>query len=189
MHAPKIVAAATAFGMGLALAGCSGSEETEQPTSASTVAAATTQAAPAADLPTVEELNGVLQRAADPNLPIEERMQTVQGGEQVPELFDVMTQSQQESGANFQVVPPVLPDFEPNQVLAAVNLTAPGEEPTLINDVNFVFEGGHWKLSQRWACNLISGTLPADQVPAMCAANAPVAPAPVDAAPAPAPAL
>lgn len=190
MHAPKIVAATAAIGMGLALAGCSGSEEAEQPTATSTVAA-TTQAAPAADQPTVEELNGVLQRAADPNLPIEERMQTVQGGEQVPELFDVMTQSQQESGANFQVVPPVLPDFEPNQVLAAVNLTAPGEEPTLINDVNFVFEDGHWKLSQRWACNLVSGTLPADQVPDMCAASVPVAPAPVDAAPAeqPAPAL
>ena len=110
----------------------------------------------------------------------------------MPELFDVMTQSQQESGAKFQVVDPVLPDFEPNQVLASVNLTVPGEEPTLINDVNFVFEDGHWKLSQRWACNLISGTLPASQVPAMCTANSPVAPAPVDPAPgqsgAPAPA-
>ena len=127
MHAPKIVAAAAAFGMGIALAGCSGSEseEAEQPTATTTVAA-TTQAAPAADLPTVEQLNGVLQRAADPNLPIEERMQTVQGGEQVPELFDVMTQSQQESGANFQVVPPVLPDFEPNQVpVSYTHLTLP----------------------------------------------------------------
>lgn len=192
MHAPKIVAAVAALSMGVALGGCSDDDSDNGATgttqSASSATAATSAQAAAAELPTVDELNGVLDRAADPNLPLEERMQTIQGGEQVPELFDVMTQSQQESGAKFQVVDPVLPDFEPNQVLASVNLTAPGEEPTLINDVNFVYEDGHWKLSQRWACNLISGTLPADQVPAMCAAASPVAPAPVDRSPAQQPA-
>lgn len=191
MHAPKITAAVVALGMGLALTGCSNDDNASESTTSS-AAPASTQATSTVALPSVDELNDVLKRAADPNLPLDQRMQTIQGGEQVPELFDVMTQSQQESGAKFQVVDPVLPDFEPNQVLASVNLTVPGEEPTLINDVNFVFEDGHWKLSQRWACNLISGTLPASQVPAMCTANSPVAPAPVDPAPgqsgAPAPA-
>lgn len=191
MHAPKITAAVVALGMGLALTGCSNDDNASESTTSS-AAPASTQATSTVALPSVDELNDVLKRAADPNLPLDERMQTIQGGEQVPELFDVMTQSQQESGAKFQVVDPVLPDFEPNQVLASVNLTVPGEEPTLINDVNFVFEDGHWKLSQRWACNLVSGTLPASQVPAMCTANSPVAPAPVDPAPgqsgAPAPA-
>lgn len=191
MHAPKITAAVVALGMGLALTGCSNDDNASESTTSS-AAPASTQATSTVALPSVDELNDVLKHAADPNLPLDQRMQTIQGGEQVPELFDVMTQSQQESGAKFQVVDPVLPDFEPNQVLASVNLTVPGEEPTLINDVNFVFEDGHWKLSQRWACNLISGTLPASQVPAMCTANSPVAPAPVDPAPgqsgAPAPA-
>lgn len=191
MHAPKITAAVVALGMGLALTGCSNDDNASESTTSS-AAPASTQATSTVALPSVDELNDVLKRAADPNLPLDQRMQTIQGGEQVPELFDVMTQSQQESGAKFQVVDPVLPDFEPNQVLASVNLTVPGEEPTLINDVNFVFEDGHWKLSQRWACNLVSGTLPASQVPAMCTANSPVAPAPVDPAPgqsgAPAPA-
>lgn len=185
MKAQRFAAALAAAGLALGLTACSddAAENTDESTAPAEQASAT-EAAPAAEMPTADELNAVLQRAADPNLPVAERANTVQGGETTPELFDLMSQSQQESGANFQVVPPVLPDFEPNQVLAAVNLTAPGEEPTLINDVNFVFEDGHWKLSQRWACNLVSGTLPADQVPAMCAASAPVAPAPVDAAPA-----
>lgn len=189
MNAPKFVAASLTLGLALGLAGC-GNDDTatveETTTATSSAAPVETQAAPAAQLPTAEELNEVLQRAADPNLPLEQRMHTVQGGETVPELFDVMSQSQAESGANFQVVKPVLPDFEPNQVLASVNLTAPDTEPTLINDVTFVFEDGQWKLSQQWACNLISSTLPPEQVPQMCTANAPVAPQPVDPAPAPA---
>lgn len=187
MNASKIVAASVSLGLALGLAGC-GNEDAavEETTAATSAAPVETQAAPAAQLPTAEELNEVLQRAADPNLPIEERMHTVQGGETVPELFDVMSQSQAESGANFQVVKPVLPDFEPNQVLASVNLTAPDTEPTLINDVTFVFEDGQWKLSQQWACNLVSSTLPPEQVPQMCTANAPVAPAPVDPAQPPA---
>lgn len=192
MNAPKFAVATLSFGLALGLAGCASDDATTvEETTATTSAAVETQAAPAApaaQLPTAEELNAVLQRAADPNLPIEERMHTVQGGETAPELFDVMSQSQAESGANFQVVKPVLPDFEPNQVLASVNLTAPDTEPTLINDVTFVFENGQWKLSQQWACNLVSSTLPPEQVPAMCVANAPVAPQPVDPAPAPAPA-
>lgn len=183
MHAPKIAATIAAVTLSLSLAACSGDAETDM-TPTTTAEQETSQeaapAAPAAELPSAEELNGVLQRAADPNLPIEERMLTVQGGETVPELFDVMSQSQLESGAQFQVVDPVLADFEPNQVLAPVNLTAPDTEPTLINDVMFVHEDGHWKLSQQWACNLISSTLSPDQVPEMCAAGAPVAPAPVD---------
>ena len=187
MHAPKIAAAAVAVGLSLGLAACSEDAETETTsTTTETPAAAPAPAAPAVAAPPAEELNVVLQRAADPNLPIEERMLTVQGGETVPELFDVMTQSQLESGAQFQVVDPVLPGFEPNQVLAPVNLTAPDTEPTLINDVTFVHEDGHWKLSQQWACNLISSTLPPEQVPQMCTTGAPVAPPPVDpAAPAP----
>lgn len=186
VYAQKLVAAAAALGISLTVVACSDEPETVDQTTSTTTGQVPveTQAAPVAELPSAEELNGVIQRAADPNLPIEERALTVQGGQTVPELFDVMTQSQVQSGARFQVVDPVLPDFEPNQVLAAVNLTSPDAEPTLINDVTFVHEDGHWKLSQQWACNLVSSTLPPDQVPAMCAANAPVAPAPAD-APAP----
>ena len=163
VYAQKLVAAAAVLGISITVVACSDEPETvDQATSTTTgQVPVETQAAPVAELPSAEELNGVIQRAADPNLPIEERALTVQGGQTVPELFDVMT--------------------------------SPDAEPTLINDVTFVHEDGHWKLSQQWACNLVSSALPPDQVPAMCVANAPVAPAPADApapeAPAPAPGI
>ena len=183
MKAPKLVAAATVAGLALGLTACS--EDSDTPETTTATQAATSEVAPVAQMPTAEELNAVLQRAADPNLPISERANTVQGGETSPELFDLMTQSQQESGANFQVVDPVLPGYTANSVLATVNFTRPDAESQLAEDVEFVHEDGHWKISQSWACFLVSNTLAPEQVPDMCKTGAPAAPA----APADAPAV
>ena len=143
MKTPKLVAAAAAAGLALGLAACS--EDSDTPETTTETKAVTSEAAPAAEMPTAEELNAVLQRAADPNLPISERANTVQGGETSPELFDLMTQSQQQSGANFQVVNPVLPGYTANSVLATVNFTRPDAESQLAEDVEFVHEDGNWK--------------------------------------------
>lgn len=182
MKAPKLVAAAAVAGLALSLTACSEDSDTTEATTAASQAASS-EAAPVAEMPSAEELNAVLQRAADPNLPIAERANTVQGGETTPELFDLMTQSQQESGANFQVVNPVLPGYTANSVLATVNFTRPDAESQLAEDVEFVHEDGHWKISQSWACFLVSNTLPPEQVPEMCNSGAP-APAEDPAAPA-----
>ncbi len=169
----------------LSLTACSDSSE---PAEETTTAAASSEAAPVAQMPTADELNAVLMRAADSNLPIEERVHTVQGGDQIPELFDKMSQSQQESGANFQVVDPVLPGYTANSVLATVSFTRPDAESQLAEDVEFVYEDGNWKVSQSWACFLVSNTLPPEEVPPMCmSGEAAPAPAPAE-APAPAPA-
>ncbi|WP_165164135.1 hypothetical protein [Corynebacterium qintianiae] len=199
MNARKLAAAIAAFGAALSLAACSNEGDTAPSTTETTAAAesapGSTEAAPATQLPTAAELNGVLARATDPSLPMEERINTVQGGETAPELFDVMAQSQQESGANFQVVDPVLPGYEPNTVLATVSFTQPNQATELADNVEFVFENGYWKLSQTWACTLVTHTLPPEQLPAMCqAAPAAEAPAPAEApaedpSGAPAPAL
>ena len=183
MKAPKLVAAAAVAGLALSLTACSEDSDSTETTASSQ--AASSEAAPVAEMPTAEELNAVLQRAADPNLPIAERANTVQGGETTPELFDLMTQSQQESGANFQVVDPVLPGYTANSVLATVNFTRPNAESQLAEDVEFINEGGQWKISQSWACFLVSNTLAPEQVPDMCKTGAPAAPE----APAEAPAL
>jgi len=184
VKAPKLVAAAAAAGLALGLAACS--EDSDTPETTTETQAVTSEAAPAAEMPTAEELNAVLQRAADPNLPISERANTVQGGETSPELFDLMTQSQQQSGANFQVVNPVLPGYTANSVLATVNFTRPDAESQLAEDVEFVHEDGNWKISQSWACFLVSNTLAPEQVPDMCKTNAPAAPeAPAEAPAAP----
>ena len=189
MNAHKLVAAVAAVGLSLGLAACSNDDAANNEGASSSEQTSAQQAAPVAELPTADELNAVLARATDSNLPIGERTNTVQGGETVPELFDVMAQSQQESGANFQVVDPILPGYGPNTVLATVNFTQPEQQSSQqAEDVEFVFEDGQWKLSQEWACTLVSNTLPPEQLPEMCKVPAPAGEAAPAEAPAEAPA-
>ncbi|SDR88297.1 hypothetical protein [Corynebacterium timonense] len=183
--AQKLTAALAALGAAVTLAACSNDEGDDAADSTPTTSGSSSAAeAPAAQLPSAAELNAVLARATDPNLPIEERVTTVQGGETAPELFDVMAQSQQESGANFQVVDPVLPGYSPNTALATVNFTAPDQQAQLAENVEFIYEDGAWKLSQSWACTLVTNTVPAEQVPEMCRTQAPAGEAPAEGAPA-----
>ena len=79
-----------------------------------------------------------------------------------------MAASKAESGANFEVVDPVIPGYSPDSVLATVNFTVPEEPAQTAENVEFVFEEGTWKLSQSWACTLITNTVTPDQVPEMC---------------------
>jgi len=188
----KITALTATLGAALALTACSGGDEGTDGTTAATETAATgaedTSAAAAPALPTADELNAVLARATDPNVPVEEKVNTVQGGETAPELFETMTASQAESGAEFQVVNPVLPGYTPDSVLASVNFTLPDQPAQPAENVEFVYEDDTWKLSQSWACTLITNTVSPEQVPEMCMEFAP-APAPAECeASAPAPA-
>ncbi|AKK09202.1 hypothetical protein HCH15_07430 [Corynebacterium testudinoris] len=185
MKLTKITAVAAAVGAALALTACSSDDGGSATTSAKTSASESAVAAPT--LPTADELNEVLARATDPNVPLEGKVSTVQGGETAPELFETMAASQAESGAQFQVVNPVLPGYTPDSVLASVNFTLPDQPAQPAENVEFIFENGEWKLSQSWACTLITNTVAPDQVPAMCQEFAP-APAPAEEAPAEAPA-
>lgn len=198
MKTSKIALAAMAMGLSVFVTACGGGAEeaTTSETTSATAEATTSEAAPtAAALPTVADLNGVIATATDPAATVEEKILTVQGGETAPELFETMTQSKAESGANFTVVEPVLPGYTPDSVLATVNFTLPDMAPQTAENVEFVFEDGHWKLSQQWACTLIQNTVQPEQVPAMCLGGDAAAPAPIDPAapaegidPAPAPA-
>ena len=154
-----LIAGATA----LTLAACGDDGEgTDESTSTTT-----TSASEVAAFPTAMELNDILARATDPNLPVEEKAATVENGEEATELFDVMTRSKQESGAALEVVEPVLPGYAPDSVLAGVNFILPEQQPQLIEGVEFVNVDGQWKLSQTWACELVKNVAP-DQVPPMC---------------------
>ncbi|WP_394281035.1 hypothetical protein [Corynebacterium sp.] len=190
MKLNKITAIIATVGVAVTMASCSNDEAANDgSTNSETTATAdanedtAAQESPAPELPTAADLNEVLARATDPNLPMEERVNTVQSGETAPELFDTMTISKQESGADFQVVDPVLPGYSANSVLATVNFTQPDQPTQLAENVEFVYEDGNWKLSQSWACTLITNTVAPEQVPAMCQAGAPAAP---EEAPAPA---
>ena len=143
-----------AVAMSCALTACSSGDDASTGKSASATSQAGSQAAKIA-MPTPEDLNAVLNLAADPNAPIEQRTQTVQNGESASDLFPVMTKLRDESHAQFQVVNPILPGYSPNSVLAKVNLVLPDKEPQAADNVEFVYENGKWKLAQSWACTLI----------------------------------
>ncbi|MCQ9342298.1 hypothetical protein [Corynebacterium kozikiae] len=189
MKLTKYAAAATAVAAALTLAACSGEDASS--TASSTAAATTTAVQEQAPLPTAEELNGILALAMDPNVPIEERVQTVEGGETAPELFDVLAANQVASGASLYVVEPIL-QYTPDSVLATVVVQYPEEaQPQKGEDVEFVFQDGRWKLSRTWACMIVGFVVPPEQVPPVCQTDefgAPAPEAPVEApveAPAP----
>ena len=171
----KTMAIVTAAAAALTLSACSNDDKDSSGSKETTSAARTTAAA--ATLPTAADLNTVLTTATDPAAPVEAKIRTVQGGQSAPELFETMTRSKQESGANFQVVDPILP---------TVSFSVPGNENRKADNVEFIFEDNVWKLSQTWACTLITNTVAPEQVPPMCA-NDTAAPQPSGAAPAPAP--
>lgn len=181
----KTMAIVTAAAAALTLSACSNDDKDSSGSKETTSAARTTAAA--ATLPTAADLNTVLTTATDPAAPVEAKIRTVQGGQSAPELFETMTRSKQESGANFQVVDPILPGYTPNSVLATVSFSVPGNENRKADNVEFIFEDNVWKLSQTWACTLINNTVAPEQVPPMCA-NDTAVPQPSGAAPAPAPA-
>ena len=189
MKLSKMTAITAALGAALALAACGdgdgNGETTTETTAAETTATEKTETTAAPALPTADELNGILAKATDPNVPLEEKVNTVQGGEQAPELFEVMAASQAESGAQFQVVNPVLPGYTPDSVLASVNFILPESEAQPAENVEFIYEDETWKLSQSWACTLITNTVAPEQVPEMCRDYnpAPAEEAPVEEAP------
>ncbi|MCS5479353.1 hypothetical protein NYP18_06745 [Corynebacterium sp. YIM 101645] len=169
MKLTKITAFVATLGAALALTACASDEDngaTATTTATATTEATTSAASPA--LPTADELNTILAKATDPAVPLEEKVNTVQNGEQAPELFEVMAASQAESGAQFQVVNPVLPGYTPDSVLASVNFILPENEAQPAENVEFIYENETWKLSQSWACTLITNTVSPEQVPEMC---------------------
>lgn len=181
-----IAAGAFAAALTMTLTACGGDDA--DTTGGQSSSSSTTSTSQAAQLPTAADLNAILATAVDPAASKEEKVKTVEGGEQAPELFDVLAKSKAESGAEFEVVNPVLPGYEPDSVLATVKFNLPDGTEQLFDDVKFVNEGGDWKLSQLFACTLVSNVAPAE-LPKSCeAVGVTPAPAPGGEAPAPAPA-
>lgn len=156
----------------LALGACSSSDDTTDTTTATSGAEQTSSSESsgmASEYPTAEELNQILAIATDPEASIDDKINTVEGSENAPELFETMTQAKVESGAEFQVVGSVLPGYDPqSEVLTTVMFTLPDRPDQEAEGVEFVNVDGNWQLSQDWACILITNTVAPEQVPAMC---------------------
>ncbi|WP_312801821.1 hypothetical protein [Corynebacterium variabile] len=197
-HRTRTIAAALAVSAALVVTACSSDGDEDAPTSSATSAPTTTEQQDA--LPTAAELGDLLNRALDPELPVEEKAATVQDGAEAGELFAQMTQAAQDSGATFAVVDPVLPGDTPEIALATATLTLPEQEPITVDNAEFVMQDGEWKISRAWACTLVGQVAEGgeENLPVFCGgdpAPAPEAqeevpaeePAPVEEAPAPAP--
>ena len=179
MKSIKLSAAILALGASVSLAACSSSDEDAANSSSAAKPTGETSASQvvSTEMPSVEQLNEILAKASDPNVPQEEKVQLVQGSETAPELFDVMSQSQAESGATFEVVAPVIPGLVPDSALATVHINTPDGQQQTADQVEFINDGGTWKLSQTWACVLVTNIVPPEEVPEMCADSAVDAPA------------
>lgn len=179
MKSIKLSAAILALGASVTLAACSSSDEDAANSSSAAKPTGETSASQvvSTEMPSVEQLNEILAKASDPNVPQEEKVQLVQGSETAPELFDVMSQSQAESGATFEVVAPVIPGLVPDSALATVHINTPDGQQQTADQVEFINDGGTWKLSQTWACVLVTNIVPPEEVPEMCADSAAGTPA------------
>lgn len=178
----KHIALIAAVAAACSLAACGGDKADKQDDAKDQATAAATSSAANVPTPTAADLNAVLATATDPAAPVEAKVRTVENGETAPELFETMTRSKQESHAEFVVKEPLLPGYTPNSVFATVAFTLPDRPEQTADNVEFVYLDGVWKLSQSWACTLITNTVAPEQVPAMChdtsgAPAAPVAPA------------
>ena len=191
-----VTVAAMASVSALGLAACGGGN-TAAPTTESKTSSS---AEPVIMLPTRAELNDVLARLINPDLPIEEKALTIEDGDTAGDFFDIVTHSANEQEISFDVIDPVTPGFTTKQAVAGVNILRPEEDPMLVEQMDFIHRDGRWMLSKEWACNLAS-TLDPEHKPGFCLApgetpppppapeeeETPVEEAPVEEAPAPAP--
>lgn len=182
-----VTVAAMASVSALGLVACGGGD-TAAPTTESKTSSS---AEPVIMLPTRAELNDVLARLTDPDLPIEEKALTIEDGDTAGDFFDIVTHSANEQEISFDVIDPVTPGFTTKQAVAGVNILRPEEDPMLVEQVDFIHRDGRWMLSKEWACNLAS-TLDPEHKPGFCLAPGETPPppeeeTPAEEAPAPAP--
>ncbi|MBF6212897.1 hypothetical protein IU433_30000 [Nocardia puris] len=151
-----IAGLAVAATLGLTACGGDDSDDTAKATTTTSAAAAATTTAAAQDenlppVPTVEDLNAQLQRALDPNVPNEEKLDMVQGAEADPELPGRLSQAYAQTGATVEVTDVAAYGSVVN---AKAKIVLNGQEN--IADVPFVAEDGKWKVQKEWACQMLT---------------------------------
>ncbi|MGF7123839.1 hypothetical protein DEU38_103366 [Rhodococcus sp. AG1013] len=152
MKLRKMTIAGVAIAAALTMTACSddggSSERTTAQATTTTAAAATPALAP----PTPAELNAALAKAFDESVPLDQKVQLVQGAEADPELINQVAKAAKDANAGIEVVD-VTPTGD-DTVTAGVTLTVNGQANPAT--VDFVAEGGVWKMSQQYACQLVT---------------------------------
>ncbi len=142
--------AGVAIAAALTMTACS-SEGGDGPTR-TPVTQTTTAATPETPAPTADELNAAITQALDPSVPVDQKVQLVQGAEKDPGLVEQVAQAAKDAGATI-VVKDVTPTGA-DTVTAGVDLTINGQVNPAT--VDFVSENGVWKMSQAYACQLVA---------------------------------
>lgn len=150
----------SAFALG-GLAACGGGGDERE-----TAPAPTTSAQETATVPTTAELTGLLDRASDPAVPVEEKVDLVEGGAEAPEIFDQIAALKAEQGAGVTITGVAEGDI-PGTLIANAVITQPGQEDINVQ-AQFINQNGQWQLQKSFACALITNA--GLQPPATCAA-------------------
>ncbi|GAA4261650.1 hypothetical protein K3888_06445 [Dietzia aurantiaca] len=151
----------SAFALG-GLAACGGDDNDGR----ETAPAPTTSSQQAAAVPTAEELTVLLDQASDPNVPVEEKVNLVEGGAEAPEIFDQIAALKEQQGASV-VITGVAEGDIPGTLIANAVINQPGQEPINVQ-AQFINQGGNWMLQKSFACALITNA--GLEPPATCAA-------------------
>lgn len=138
--------------MAVFLAAC-GSDDSGGPAGATSAPAVTESVAsqPAPPLPTAADLNARLQRALDPNVPLPEKVDMVQGSVKDPEMINKVAQAAKAAGLVVEVTG--VTDQGSGRFEAAANFIVNGVSNPAV--VPFVLDDGKWKMEQAYACSLV----------------------------------
>ena len=139
----------SAFALG-GLAACGGDDDGGRETAPAPTATEQEVAA----VPTAEELTQLLARASDPAVPLEEKVDLVEGGAEAPELFDQIAALKAEQGADVSITGAAEGDI-PGTLIANAVIMQPGQEDINVQ-AQFIQQGGQWQLQQSFACALIT---------------------------------
>lgn len=151
----------SAFALG-GLAACGGDDDNG---GRETAPAPTTTSQQASAIPTAEDLTALLEQASDPAVPVEEKVNLVEGGAEAPEIFDQIAALKAEQGATVQITGVAKGDV-PGTLIANAVINQPGQEPINVQ-AQFINQGGNWMLQKAFACALITNA--GLEPPATCA--------------------
>lgn len=157
-------------GLALALGGltaCSGDDDNGRETAAP---APTSSEAASDAVPSPEELTDILNRASDPNIPVEEKVNLVQGGAEAPELFNEIARLKSENQATIEITGSARGDF-PGTAIGNAVIKQAGQQDINVQ-AQFVQVDGQWQLDKNFACALITNA--GLEAPASCGGAAPV---------------
>lgn len=150
----RIAVATLALVATLGLTACgSGDKGTTKPAATTSAAAAATSAAQNSNFPpapTAADLNAELQKALDPNVPDEQKLDLMQGVSADPSLPSRLAAAFKQNNAAITVNN--VTDLGNGSATADATATINGGAPSQMV-VPLVVEDGKWKVQKEWICN------------------------------------